>query len=94
MKLKRKAPVSPEIAEVRVPERLLGGDPLVGIVGAHLVNELYAVLGRVGDQLLDTRALLRRKIEIYPPVSTVECECRIRNILMLTLFYGFSIYFL
>ena len=65
----------PEISEVGVPECLFGGYPLIWIVGAHLVYELNAVLGSVGDQLLDTRALLRRKIEIYTPVSTVNGMC-------------------
>jgi len=58
-----------EIAEVGMPESLLGGDPLVGIVSAHLVYELDAGLGGVRDQLLDARTFLRREIEIYASVA-------------------------
>lgn len=56
---------APDFPEVRVPQRRLRGDALVGVVGEHLVEQGQCRRRAAWDQPGDAAALLRREVEMH-----------------------------
>lgn len=58
-------PVAPDFPKVRVPQRRLRSDALVGVVGEHLVEQRQRRGRAARDQPGDAAALFRREVEMH-----------------------------
>lgn len=56
---------APDFPEVRVPQRRLRSDALVGVVGEHLVEQRQRRGRAARDQPGDAAALFRREVEMH-----------------------------